>query len=215
MAADGVGGGQRAQRVDHPGFGVEPRVDAFPGRRVGQHAGQHLQHVVLHHVADRAGAVVEPAAVGDVERLGHGDLDAVDVGAVEQRLEDGVGEPGDQHVVQRVQPEPVVNSVDRVLGEELLHRLVQLLRAGQVGPEGFLHHHPGALGASGLGDAFGDAPEQDRWHLQVEQRPGSVADLVRHRGVGGRVVEVAIDVAQQSEHRSGRRAVRVHAVELE
>ncbi|MEK6439156.1 hypothetical protein WBK50_09100 [Pseudonocardia sp. T1-2H] len=182
---------------------------------VGQHAGQHLQHVVLHHVADRSGAVVEPAAVGHVERLGHGDLDAGDVGAVEEGLEDGVGEAGDQHVVERVQPEPVVDPVDPVLGEEPLHRVVQLLRAGQVGPEGLLHHHAGAVGASDLGDALSDAPEQDRRDLQVEQRPGPATDLVRHRRVGGRVVEVAVDIAQQPEHRPGGGAVRVHAVELE
>ena len=42
-------------------------------------------------------------------------------------------------------PEPVVDPVDGVLAEVLVHRLVELLRAGQVGAERLLHHHPRAL----------------------------------------------------------------------
>ena len=47
-------------------------------RRVHRQVGQHLEQVVLHHVADRPDGVVERAAVGDVEVLGHGDLEVVE-----------------------------------------------------------------------------------------------------------------------------------------
>ena len=133
------------------------------------HGGQHLQEVVLQDVADGAGAVVEAAAVGDVEGLRHGDLDALDVGPVEQGLEDGVGEPPEQHVLHRVEPEPVVDPVDRLLGEDRVHRLVELLGAAQVGAERLLDHDPGAVGQPRRADAVGDAAEQRRRHLQVEQ----------------------------------------------
>ena len=154
--------GQRAQRRDHPVLGVEPRVEAGTVGRVGQHARQHLQHVVLHHIAHRTGLVVETAAVGDVEGLGHRDLDALHVGAVQHRLDDRVREAREQHVVQRVEPEPVVDPVDVLLREVLVHGVVELAGAGQVVAEGLLDHDAGALRAPDAVDARGDPAEQER-----------------------------------------------------
>src|ERR1700734_414155 len=48
-----------------------------PALRFGQHGREHLEHMVLEHVPDGAGSVVEPAAVRDVELLRHRDLDVV------------------------------------------------------------------------------------------------------------------------------------------
>ena len=42
---------------------VAHRLVLFARRRVHRQLRQHLQHVVLHHVADRAGFVVEAAAI--------------------------------------------------------------------------------------------------------------------------------------------------------
>jgi len=171
--------------------------------------------VVLHHVADGAGAVVEPAAVGDVERLGHRDLDALHVGPVEQRFDDRVGEPDEQDVLHGVQAQPVVDPVDGLLREVLVHELVQLQGAVQVGAERLLYHHPVACGPSRGGDALRDPPEQDRWHLQVEQHLLGRADLVRHGLVGGVVTEVPVHVSQQVQHLGRRGLSRVHPVELQ
>ena len=63
LAAHHGGGVQRPQAVDQAGLRHPPRVRPLPGRRLGEHAGEHLQHVVLHDVADRTGAVVEAAPV--------------------------------------------------------------------------------------------------------------------------------------------------------
>ena len=215
LAADGVLRGQRGQRGHHAVLGVPPARKARPGRRFGQHGRQHLQHVVLQHVADRAGPVVEPAPVGDVERLGHGDLDVVHVGPVQQRLDHRVGEPDEQHVLHRVEGQPVIDPEDRLLTEVPVHRVVQLQRAGQVDPERLLHHHPRALGAAGRGDALRDPAEQLGRHLHVEQHPLPGPDLIGHRLVGGVVAEIPVDVAEQAEHLDRRRVVRVHLVELE
>ena len=159
------------------------------------------------------GPVVEPAAVGDVERLGHRDLDALHVGPVEQRLDHRVGEPDEEHVLHRVEGQPVVDPEDRVFGEVLVHGVVELPRAGQVGTERLLHHDPGVLGPAGRGDSLRDPAEQRGRHLQVEQDLGAGADLVRHRLVGGVVVEVPVDVAQQPEHLLGGRGLGVHVVQ--
>ena len=216
LAADRVLRGQRAQRVHHLLLGVPPAGQARAGRRFGQHGGQHLEHVVLQHVPDGAGPVVEPAAVGDVERLGHGDLDVVDVVAVQQRLDDRVGEPGEQHVLHRVEGQPVVDPEDGLLREVLVHGVVELLRAGQVGAERLLHHDPGAAGPGPRWRSpAAIRPNSCGRHFQVVQDPLAGADLIGHGLVGGVVAQVAVHVPQQAEHLDRRRVGRVHLVELE
>ena len=184
-------------------------------RRLRHHGGQHLQHVVLDDVPDGAGVVVEPAAVGHVEGLRHGDLDALDIVAVEQRLDHRVGEPREHHTVQRIQAQPVVHPVDVVLGEVFVHGRVERLRAGQITAERLFDHHPGALRPAGAGDALGDAAEQERRHLEIEQCLAARTHLLRHRRIGGGIVEITVHVTQQAEQLDGRRGGRVHVVELE
>ena len=57
----------RFQRPDgghQPGLGIPPLAQPLTVRRVGHHRGEHLEHMVLHHVTDGPGAVVETPAVG-------------------------------------------------------------------------------------------------------------------------------------------------------
>ena len=67
---------ERAHRLQQSRLLIAHRLVFFPGRRVHCQLRQDLQHVVLHHVADRAGFVVEVATVLDAKILRHGDLDA-------------------------------------------------------------------------------------------------------------------------------------------
>ena len=80
--------------------------------RLHQGERQDLHDVVLDDVAQGAGGLVEAAPVLDAERLGHGDLHVVDVAAVPDRLEDGVGEAQGQDVLDRLLPQVVVDPVD-------------------------------------------------------------------------------------------------------
>ena len=75
--------------------------------------------MVLEDVADGAGLLVERAARLDPDRLGHGDLDMVDVAPVPERLEDAVPEPEDQQVADGLLAEVVVDPVDLRLAEDL------------------------------------------------------------------------------------------------
>ena len=68
--------------------------------------------MVLHHVADDAGAVVVASAVLDVDLLRDRDLDIVDVVAIPYRLEDRVGESKDEQVLYCLFAEVVVDSKD-------------------------------------------------------------------------------------------------------
>jgi hypothetical protein len=207
--------GQGAQRADELGLAGPPGIQAVPVRGFGQDGGEDLQQVVLDHVPDGAGLVVEAAPVRDVERLGHRDLDALHAGPVQQRLDGRVREPDEHEAVDRFQAKPVVDAVDGVLGEVGLHGGVQLLGAGQVVTERLLDHDPAVFRAAGLGDALGDAAEQRWWHLEVEEYFLGLAYLVRHGLVRRRVAEVAVDVAQQLQELDRGRAVRVDLVQLQ
>ena len=61
--------------------------------------------------------LVEAALVPDADLLGHGDLDVVDVVLVPDRLEQVVGEPEGQHVLDRLLAEVVVDAVELALLE--------------------------------------------------------------------------------------------------
>ena len=73
--------------------------------------------MVLHHVAQRAGIVVEPLAALEADGLGDRDLDVVDIRRVPQRLEQHVGEAQRQQVLHRLLAEIMVDPEDALLGK--------------------------------------------------------------------------------------------------
>ena len=73
--------------------------------------------MVLEHVADRSGPLVERGTVLDPDRLGDRDLDMVDELPVPDGLEDTVGEAQRHQVLDRVFAQVVVDAEDLVLGE--------------------------------------------------------------------------------------------------
>ena len=171
--------------------------------------------MVLEDVAQHAGLLVVAGAVPDADRLGHGDLHVVDVVAVPQRLEDGVGEAKDQDVLDRLFAQVVVDAVDLALVEDLVHLAVERLRAGQVAAERLLDddaHEAGCCGAARGGCQSGlsllrpvghDHRVELRRRGQVEQvvaaRVACVIQLgpsAGQRGVGRRVVVVALAVVE-------------------
>ena len=95
--------------------------------------------MVLHHVAQRPGGVVVCAAAAfHAERLGHGDLDVVDVLLIEERLEDRVAEAERQDVLHGLFSEVVIDAVDLALVEHLGDRRVERAGAVEVVAEGLL-----------------------------------------------------------------------------
>jgi hypothetical protein len=78
--------------------------------------------MVLDHVAQRAGAVVEVAARAHAQALGQRDLDVGDALAAPQRLEQGVAEAQRHQVLHRGLAEVVVDAEGLRLGEHRAHR---------------------------------------------------------------------------------------------
>ena len=74
--------------------------------------------MVLDHIANGAGLIVESAATLHAEILRHRDLHALDVIAIPEWLHERVGESEDDHVVHRPLAEIVVDAKDRGFGED-------------------------------------------------------------------------------------------------
>ena len=143
--------------------------------------------MVLDHVANGAGFIVESAASLHSEFLRHGDLHALDVVAIPERLHEGVGKPENDHVVHRPLAEIVVNAKDSGLGEGCMQDAVELLRRGKVMTEGLLDNDAGTLAAVRLRQLFHDRSEQEGRDSQIVRRPlrslEFFADRVKSGGV--------------------------------
>ena len=136
--------------------------------RLHGHKAQQLHHVVLHHVAQRAGLLVERPAAFHAQRLGGRDLHMVDVIPVPDRLKDAVGKAENQNVLYRLFAQVVVDAEDLVLVEDGVHLLVELARRVESWPNGF-----------SMTTATRPAPAAPSLRAQVLDDPGKV---LRRRG---------------------------------
>ena len=166
--------------------------------RGGLHRGgrDHLHQVVDDHVAQRADRVVEVTAILDPEVLGHRDLDALEVVAAPQGLQDRVREPEVQDLLQAHLPEVVVDPEELRLVDVLVELVGELPGGLLVVPERLLDHDRGLRGQAGLGQPLDDASEQERRDLEVEHRCLRTRDRGAHPLVGRGIGEVAADVRQ-------------------
>ena len=120
--------------------------------------------MIGHHVAQRAGRIIEAAAVPDAEFFVDSDLHVIDVIAVPDRLEHAIGETQHQDVLHRLLAEIVIDPVDLVLVEDLQEIAVQRSGRSEIGPERLFHHQPapGAvffLQQTGAAELAGDRRE--------------------------------------------------------
>ena len=209
LAAHDRAGVERGHRLEHLELLVAQGVGGRADGRLHRQHRDHLHQMVLHHVAQRPDALVEPAPPFDAELLGHGDLHAAHVVAVPDRLEERVGEPEHQQVLDGLLAQVVVDPEDVGLGEPPVEQGVELLGRGQVAPERLLDHHPRALGEALAGQALDHGREGAGRDGQVEHRvrrspPGQLGTQPRERGGVG--VVAAADQAQprdQARHHGG------------
>ncbi len=101
--------------------------------------------MVLHHISDSSHGVVEASSIQHIELLSHGYLHALYVEAVPDRLQEGVGKAKEDHVLDRVLAQVVIDAKDIFFRKNLMHRLVERHRRSQVVAEGLFNHHPCAL----------------------------------------------------------------------
>ena len=100
--------------------------------------------MVLHHVAQRAGLLVERPAAFHAQRFRRRDLHVIDVVAIPDRLEDAVGEAEDQNVLHRLLAQVVIDAEDLVLVEDRVDLVIQFARRIEIVAERLLNHHADA-----------------------------------------------------------------------
>ena len=209
--------GQRAQRLQHLQLLVTHGLAVQHRRRFHGHQAQQLQQVVLHHVAQRAGAVVVVGAAADADGLGHRYLDVVDVPRVPQRLEQRVGEPQHEQVLHGLLAEVVVDPEDLLFREHRADLVVDRAGRGEVVADRLLQHDPGR----GVDQPVGRGPRADRaeqpWRAgEVEHADArGVAECRGERGPVGVVDHVQRDVVQPREEPGAGRVGRIADVPLQ
>ena len=195
-----VGLGDRPEERD---LRVLQGVGIAAGGHLHRGRGDHLHQVVDDHVAQGPDRVVEVAAVGNAEALGHRDLHALDVVAVPDRLEHYVGEAQVEDLLEAHLSQEVVDPVELRLVDGLVQLAGELPRRRQVVAERLLHHDPGVLGQARVVQALDHPAEQERRDLQVEDRLAGALDRSATLLVGRRLAEVAADV-REAVRRGGR-----------
>ena len=145
--------------------------------------GEQLEQVVLDHVAGGADAVVVAGPAADAHVLGHRDLHVVDVVGVPDRLEQLVGEPHRQDVLDGLLAEVVVDAEHRPGREDPVEHLVELLRGLQVVAERLLDDHPTPRAVASVGEPVllelpDDVTEELRRDRQVERVVAAGAALL-------------------------------------
>lgn len=98
-----------------------------------------MNKVVLHHIAQCSGSLVEAAALLDAQILHSRYLYVVDVVTVPKRLENTVGEAERQNILRGFLAQEVVDTVNLVLLEHRGIDTVQLARRVQIIAERLLH----------------------------------------------------------------------------
>ena len=121
---------------------------------------------------------VEDASALDAEVLRHGDLHALDVVAVPERLQERVGEAEEEQVLHRPLAQVMVDAEDRRLVEGCQQDAIELPRRGEVPAERLFDDDAGALGAARLAELLHDHPEQHGRDGEVVGRPLGGAEFL-------------------------------------
>ena len=96
--------------------------------RLHRQIRQHLEQVVLHHVTDGANLLIKRAPPLNPKILGHRNLHALDVRAIPKRLQQHIGKAEEQHAVDGLFAQVMVNTKNRLLVKRLEQDLIESTR---------------------------------------------------------------------------------------
>src|SRR6267142_6421206 len=103
--------------------------------------------MILDHVTDRAGLIVERSSALNSEVFRHGNLHALDLIAVPERLQQRVLEAEENHIMHRPLAQIMIDAEDVLLVEIAKQNLVKRLRRCEVVTKGFFNDDTSAVGA--------------------------------------------------------------------
>ena len=187
-------------------------------RRLHRYQRQKLEQMVRHHIAKRAGRVVEAAAMADVELFIDRDLHMVDVVAIPDRLEHAIGEPQHQNVLDRFLAEVVIDPVDLLLIGDLEQFVVERLGRSEARAERLFDHKTPPrtvfLQHAGAAELLGDRREGGRRRRQVEQTIAAglalglqFVQLLGHCIERGWIARIGFDAGNAFEQTFGDRLI--------
>ena len=158
-----------AERAQHLQLFIAQGIGIKRRRRFHRNKAQKLQHVVLHHVAQRAGLVVIAGTAFEPDRLGHGDLHMVDMRIVPKRLVKRVGKAQRHQVLDGLLAQIMVDAEDLAFLEHAADRVVEQLGRFQIAPDRLFDHDAGLFGDQTMSrDLLCDFAEQSRRNGEVE-----------------------------------------------
>src|ERR1700681_35991 len=132
---------QRGNRAEYLDLLIADSVAIHPGGGLHGQKSYDLEHVVLDHVTDSPGVIVEITPPLDPELFCHGDLDTLNVMPVPDRLQEAVGEAKEQQIEDSLFTEVVVDTKDSRFRKHGMKSGIQLLRRGQIVPKGLLDNN--------------------------------------------------------------------------
>ena len=133
--------------------------------------------MILNDVTNSAGLVIERAPAADVERLGHRDLDAGDVVAPPDGLQERVCESEVEQILDSLLAQEVIDPEDRRLGKHAMDGGVQGAGAGQVAAKRLLDDDPRPTRTSRLIEVVNYRREERRRDRQVVEWMGCLTEL--------------------------------------
>jgi hypothetical protein len=169
-------------------------------RRLHREKRHDLEEMVLDHVAQAPGGLVEGAAPFHIERLGERHLHACHLVAVPDGLKERVGEAEIEDVHDRFLGEEVIDAEDRVLRKNGPRDAVELARRGEVAPERLLDDDARVLRQPRGAEAFDDRGKERRWNREVVHGPPGGAERRLQCGERRRIGIVAGYIAQLGQH---------------
>src|SRR6266550_2157473 len=109
--------------------------------------------MILNHIADCAGLIIERASALNSKVLRHSNLYALDLIAVPERFQNRILEAEEDHVVHRPLSQVMVDAEDVLLIEGAEQDPIKLLCGGEVVTEGFFNDDASAVGVVCFGHA--------------------------------------------------------------
>src|SRR5215472_4826238 len=106
--------------------------------------------MILNHVADRARFVVELPSSGNAEVFRHGNLHALNMVSIPDRLNNRIVEPEVHKALHCTLTQVVVDPENGGFRKDLVDRAVQLSRRGSVATKRFLDNDPRPVSAAAL-----------------------------------------------------------------
>jgi hypothetical protein len=138
---------QRGNRAEDLDGLIADGIIMQAGRCFHGQKGYDLKHVVLDHVPDRSGSIVEFPSPLNPKPFRHGDLHTFNIIPVPDGLQKTIGEAEEQQIEDRFFAEVMVNTKDPRFWKNGMKRGIQLLRRGKIVSKRLFNNYPCILHA--------------------------------------------------------------------